>query len=64
MILFLKIMLEINMIANNIYKAGLYIRLSKEDINKNEESLSVINQKSILKKYVEDNNYELYDIYI
>ena len=46
------------------YKVAIYIRLSKEDIDKNEESLSVINQKNILLEYIEKNNYDLYDIYV
>lgn len=48
------------MVRNNknnqlrIYKVGLYIRLSKEDGDK-EESSSVTNQREILKRYVEEN---------
>lgn len=50
----------------NNYKVALYIRLSKEDINKEEKenSESIENQKQLLLKYVNENNYELYDIYI
>ena len=42
---------------------ALYIRLSKED-SKNNISESVENQKSLLLKYLKDNNYNLYKIYI
>ena len=42
---------------------ALYIRLSKED-SKNNTSESVENQKSLLLKYLNDNNYNLYKIYI
>ena len=46
------------------YKVAIYIRLSREDIDKHEESLSVSNQKRILETYIKDHGYELYDIYI
>lgn len=46
------------------YKAGLYIRLSKEDSNKTINSESVENQINILNKYAIDNCYEIYDTYI
>lgn len=51
----------------NNYYAGLYIRLSKEDENKiNGDNLSesVENQKSLLLKYLKDNEIEKYNIYI
>ena len=35
---------------NNIYKAGAYIRLSKEDENGGLESASVINQRNYIKE--------------
>ena len=47
------------------YKVGLYIRLSKEDIDKYQDlSLSVENQIMVLENYVKQNNYELIDEYI
>ena len=47
-------------------KAGLYIRLSKEDLDKdkNNNSESVDNQINMLKKYCNEFNYNVYDIYI
>lgn len=48
---------------NNCYKVALYIRLSKED-EKEGESESVTNQKSLLLEFVKQNGYELVDIYI
>jgi len=47
-----------------LWKIALYIRLSKEDGN--DESLSVVNQKKILKEFVEalDEQYEIVDYYI
>ena len=50
-------------IQNKIYRVGIYIRLSRED-EKIGESESVINQRSLLTKYVSENDYELVDIYI
>ena len=50
-----------------IYKVAIYIRLSKEDMDKGyDESESITNQKSLLTEYVEKlgMEYELVDIYI
>ena len=41
-------------ISDKIYSVAAYIRLSKEDINKNEESLSVRNQKMVLLSYIKE----------
>lgn len=45
------------------YRAGLYIRLSKEDGDK-DESNSVANQKKILKQFIDTTEIEMYDFYI
>lgn len=46
-------------------RTALYIRLSKEDFNNNgNNSESVNNQKILLTKYVNDNHYNLFNIYI
>lgn len=50
-----------------IFKVAIYIRLSKEDIDKGfDESESVINQRLLLTQYVKKlgDEYELVDIYI
>ncbi len=47
-----------------ISSVGLYIRLSREDDDKNEMSESISNQKSLLLQYVKENNLKVYDIYI
>ena len=50
-----------------IYKVAIYIRLSKEDVEKGfDESESITNQKSLLTEYVQNLEweYELVDIYI
>ena len=50
---------------NSEYKVGIYIRLSREDEdkeNKNYESESIKNQKSLLLQYVKENHYRLIDI--
>lgn len=46
------------------YNACIYIRLSKEDKDKNNESLSVTNQRNVLLEYIKKNNYNLVDIYV
>ena len=54
-------------IEKAIYKVAIYIRLSKEDIDKGyDESESIKNQRTLLTKYVENLgwNYKLIDIYI
>ncbi len=43
--------------------AGLYMRLSQED-ERTGESLSIENQRSMLKKYAEENGFEIYGEYI
>ena len=51
---------------NNNYKVAIYIRLSKEDENKqrNTESESIINQRSLILSYLNDNNLKLYKEYV
>ena len=54
-------------IEKTIYKVAIYIRLSKEDVDRGyDESESIKNQRTLLTKYVENLgwNYELIDIYI
>ena len=48
-------------IDKKIYKVGIYVRLSKENA-KDEESLSIENQKFILTKHVRDNGWDLVEI--
>ena len=45
------------------YIAGLYFRLSQED-ERHGESASIDNQRAILRKYVTDNGFQIYDEYI
>ena len=49
-----------------IFRVAIYIRLSKEDLDKtgDTDSLSVNNQKSVLMEYVKKNGYTLVDVYI
>ena len=53
-------------LAKTSFNAGIYIRLSQEDRDKkyDTDSESVINQKEILKEYVEKNGYNLYKAYV
>lgn len=49
------------------YKVGMYIRLSKEDCDKNGkklESESITNQRDLILKFIKENNYNLYDEYV
>lgn len=46
------------------YKVALYIRLSREDEDKNTSSESIKNQISLLSQYAKENNLIVYDTYI
>ena len=45
------------------YIAGLYLRLSQED-ERQGESLSIENQRTILRKYAEEHGFEIHGEYI
>ena len=50
---------------NSIQKAALYMRLSKEDLDKgNAESESIQNQRMILDEYASSHGWEIYDHYL
>ena len=55
--------METNDINNKHYIVALYMRLSKDDGDK-EESESIKNQRKILNAFAKENNYEIYDEYI
>ncbi len=58
---------NVDNISNNIFKVGIYARLSDEDKykkNKEDDSESITNQKDLLIQYVKENNYQLVDIYV
>lgn len=48
---------------NQEYNAAIYIRLSKEDGDR-EESESVTNQRKILRAFAKENKYKIYDEYV
>lgn len=52
-----------NIEKNIEYSVAIYIRLSKEDGDK-EESESVTNQRKILRAFAEENHYRIYDEYV
>ena len=52
-----------NIEKNIEYSVAIYIRLSKEDGDK-EESESVTNQRKILRAFAEENHYRVYDEYV
>jgi len=45
------------------YNAGIYCRLSKDDLNGGDSS-SIVSQKNMLEKYVRDNGWSVYDFYV
>ena len=45
--------------VNEDYRVAIYMRLSKDDGDK-EESESIVNQRKILKSFVKENQYTLY----
>ena len=45
-------------------KTALYLRLSREDEERKNESQSILNQRAFLLRYAEENKFEIYDIYI
>ena len=53
--------LNINSHAN--FNVAMYIRLSKEDGDK-QESESITNQRNLILRYIKENNLTLYDEYI
>lgn len=46
------------------YKVAIYIRLSKEDEDKKEESQSVTNQRSLITNFIKENNLNLVGTYV
>ena len=51
-------------LTNKTYKAGAYLRLSIEDDNKEDESVSIKNQRAFIKDYATRNNIEIFDYYV
>ena len=52
---------------NSLYRknyVGGYLRLSKEDANSDNESESILNQKKLITKFCEENNFIIHDFYI
>ncbi len=47
---------------NNSFKVGIYIRLSRDDVTR--ESDSIVSQRCLLNQYVKENNYNLVDEYV
>ena len=54
----------IDYLTNKTYRAGAYVRLSIEDENKDDESLSIKNQRAFIKDFALKNNIEIYDYYV
>ncbi len=54
----------IDYLTDKTYKAGAYLRLSIEDDNKKNESISIQNQRAFIKDFALKNNIEIYDYYV
>ncbi len=54
----------IDYLVGKTYKAGAYLRLSVEDDNKKDESISIKNQRAFIKDFALKNNIEIYDYYV
>ena len=54
---------EVNNMKQKKYIAGLYFRLSQED-ERQGESASIDNQRTMLRKYAEEHGFEIHDEYI
>ena len=48
----------------NKYNVALYLRLSRDDNEGNSESMSISNQRAMLKDYVQERGWSISDIYI
>ena len=48
----------------NKYNVALYLRLSRDDNDGNKESMSISNQRALLKEYVHERGWSIEDIYI
>ena len=44
--------------------AAIYLRLSRDDQNKNADSMSIINQRDMLNDYCDEKGWKVYDIYV
>lgn len=49
---------------NQLYRAALYCRLSKDDEDRNGYSSSIRTQKSLLEHYCKKHGYIIYDFYV
>lgn len=50
--------------TDNTYDVGIYLRLSKDDNNRNLESMSISNQRQVLKDYVVEKGWNLVREYV
>ena len=49
---------------DNTYDVGIYLRLSKDDNNGHLESMSISNQRQLLKDYVLEKGWKLVEEYV
>jgi hypothetical protein len=55
---------EAKMKLRNTYKVGIYCRLSRDDNNGSNESMSISNQRDMLMSYVNERGWEVSEIYV
>jgi DNA invertase Pin-like site-specific DNA recombinase len=55
---------EVKMKLRNTYKVGIYCRLSRDDNNGSNESMSISNQRDMLMSYVNERGWEVSEIYV
>lgn len=48
---------------NDVYRCGIYLRLSREDLLKKDESSSIASQRMIIKSFAEHNNFNIVSEY-
>lgn len=53
----------LNISKNNSFNVAMYIRLSREDGDK-QESESITNQRNLILRYIQEHNLTLYDEYV
>ncbi len=50
--------------AQSGYDVGIYCRLSRDDNNGNQESMSIANQRQMLLSYIQERGWHLRDVYV
>lgn len=54
----------LNQLTQTIYKTAIYLRLSREDVDREGESASIENQRKLLLDYAKENGFTVYKEYV